>query len=123
LQGLVVCADLAVLHRDNGRMSSPDGQRDSPLLMNAAADGYRAAAGASLRLVLKRARDELRRQWTTEQPGHTHPAAELVHGVRREFRSGIDKIGRPERILRGADSADSGAATALMRSSTGDAHE
>jgi hypothetical protein len=110
LQGLVVCADLAVLHRDNGRMSSPDGQRDSPLLMNAAADGYRAA-------------DELRRQWTTEQPGHTHPAAELVHGVRREFRSGIDKIGRPERILRGADSADSGAATALMRSSTGDAHE
>jgi hypothetical protein len=58
---------------------SSDGQRDATLLMNAAAEGDRAAADALLSLMFEQLRGAAQKQMMRERPEHTLSATALVH--------------------------------------------
>jgi len=61
------------------RVPSDDGNPDATLLMNAAAQGNRAAAEALLPLVFQQLRRAAQAQMAAERPGHTLSATALVH--------------------------------------------
>lgn len=60
-------------------MESSDSQLDATLLMNAAAEGDKAAADALVPLVFDQLRKAAQLQLAAERPGHTLSATALVH--------------------------------------------